>query len=79
MATVLCESCGMPIQDGPYCHYCVDEKGKLQPFEVRFQEMVEWTLKRADIHDRAEAERRTFAYLSSMPAWENNPKVKQAG
>ena len=31
-----CQSCGMPIEAGPYCQYCIDESGNLQTFEERF-------------------------------------------
>ncbi|MBA8882798.1 hypothetical protein [Dokdonella fugitiva] len=37
-----CESCGMPIDNGCYCSYCVDEHGHLQDFDVRFERMVQW-------------------------------------
>lgn len=29
-----CESCGMAIENGIYCQYCVDETGKLQDLVV---------------------------------------------
>ena len=37
MSNATCESCGMPIEAGPYCRHCVDDSGKLQPFEERFE------------------------------------------
>src|ERR1017187_9781579 len=37
-----CQSCAMPIETGVYCQYCSDEKGNLQPFEERFDRMVQW-------------------------------------
>jgi hypothetical protein len=39
-----CESCGMPIESGTYCQHCVDEHGKLQAFDERFERMVQWQL-----------------------------------
>ncbi len=51
-----CESCGMPIESGPYCSYCVDESGKLQPFEERFERMVQFQLRQDPKLDRAAAE-----------------------
>jgi hypothetical protein len=36
-----CESCGMPIESGPYGQYCVDDHGKLQAFDERFERMVQ--------------------------------------
>ncbi len=41
-----CESCGMPIEAGPYCPHCVDERGQLQDFATRFARMVAWQERR---------------------------------
>ena len=73
-----CESCGMPIEAGPYCNYCVDDKGKLQPFDERFERMVQWQMRTKPSLDRAQAEKETLAYMGKMPAWKNHPKVKRA-
>ena len=40
-----CESCTMPIESGQYCSYCTDDAGALQPFDLRFEAMVSWSLK----------------------------------
>jgi hypothetical protein len=64
----------MPIDAGPYCAHCVDENGRLQDFETRFERMVVWAM-RHDGLDRVEAEGKTIAYMASMPAWRNHPKV----
>jgi hypothetical protein len=71
-----CESCGMPIEAGPYCGYCVDEKGQLQAFEERFERMVQWQKKREPSAPRAELEKKTLAYMATMPAWREHPRVK---
>jgi hypothetical protein len=71
-----CESCSMPIESGPYCEYCVDSEGKLQPFEDRFAKMVDWQLKRNAGAGRAQAEKDTLAFMAKMPAWKNNPELK---
>jgi hypothetical protein len=71
-----CESCGMPIEAGPYCHYCVDESGKLQPFDERFERMVHWQARREPNASRAELEAKTLAYMATMPAWKDHPRVK---
>ncbi len=71
-----CQSCGMPIESGPYCQYCADEHGKLQPFEERFERMVQWTQRNEPKLDRKAAEGRTRDYMRTMPAWKDHPKLK---
>jgi hypothetical protein len=71
-----CESCGMPIEAGPYCQYCVDEQGELQVFDERFARMVQFTRRHDPSLDQKTAEERTLAYMATMPAWKNHPKVK---
>ena len=73
-----CESCGMPIDDGSYCEYCTDENGSLQPFDERFERMVQWTMGRDGSVNREQAEADTLAYMATMPAWADHPKVKAA-
>lgn len=68
-----CESCGMPIETGPYCQHCVDEAGVLQDFPTRFERMVQWQERRGS--PRAQAEQETIAYMSKMPAWKDHPEV----
>jgi len=72
-----CESCGMPIENGRYCQYCVDETGALQAFDDRFARMVDWQLREKGC-DRAEAERDTLAYMATLPAWRDHPRVRAA-
>ncbi len=74
--TKSCESCGMPIDNGCYCSYCVDANGKLQDFDVRFERMVQWALREDGTLQRAAAEQRTLSYMSRMPAWADHPRVK---
>jgi hypothetical protein len=78
MSNHTCESCGMPIEAGPYCRYCVDEKGQLQPFEERFERMVQWQKKREPEASRFDLEKKTLAYMATMPAWRDHPRVKGA-
>jgi hypothetical protein len=73
-----CESCGMPIDNGTYCRYCVDANGQLQDFDTRFERMVQWTLREDAQLSRDEAERRTLAYMARMPAWAQHPRVRDA-
>ncbi len=69
---VRCESCGMPIEMGPYCRHCVDDAGQLQPFEERFERMVQWSVRQQGL-SRAEAEVRTREHMRTMPAWKGHP------
>ena len=68
-----CESCGMPIEAGPYCLHCVDDRGQLQDFATRFERMVAWQQRRGS--PRAQAEAETIAYMATMPAWKDHPEV----
>ena len=78
MSNHKCESCGMPIESGPYCQYCVDDKGRLMSFEERFERMVQWQGRREPGASRAELEKKTLAYMAGMPAWKDHPRVKGA-
>jgi hypothetical protein len=69
----------MPIEAGPYCQYCVGQDGQLQAFDERFERMVQWQLKQKPGLLRAQAERETLAYMATMPAWKNHPRVKARG
>ena len=71
-----CQSCAMPIETGVYCQYCSDEKGNLQPFEERFDRMVQWMSRQKPDLSSDEAQKQTLAYMAQMPAWRDHPKVK---
>lgn len=73
-----CESCGMPIETGRYCGYCTDADGRLQSFDDRFERMVDWQARRAPGAPRKELEETTLAYMASMPAWRDHPRVRAA-
>jgi hypothetical protein len=68
----------MPIESGHYCQYCVDDQGRLMPFEERFERMVQWQGKREPNASRAELETKTLEYMARMPAWRDHPRVKAA-
>jgi hypothetical protein len=72
---VSCESCGMPIESGPYCVHCLDAEGRLQPFEERFERMVAWQARRQPEASREQVEAATLDYLATMPAWRAHPRV----
>ncbi|MEK6748813.1 MAG: hypothetical protein AABY83_06360 [Pseudomonadota bacterium] len=71
-----CQSCGMSIESGTYCPYCVDATGQLQPFEERFERMLQWLRQREPTLPRADAEQRTREYMRKMPAWRDHPALK---
>jgi hypothetical protein len=73
-----CQSCAMPIETGIYCQYCTDEHGRLQPFEERFERMVQWTSRQKPDLTLDEARQQTLAYMAEMPAWRDHPKVRAA-
>ena len=79
MTTTPCESCGMPIESGPYCEHCTEADGTLQAFEERFERMVAWQARREPDAPRAEVEAATLADLARMPAWRDHPRVLAAG
>jgi hypothetical protein len=66
----------MPIESGPYCQYCVDDNGELQPFEERFERMIAWQKRKTPDALRADLEAATLAYMRTMPAWKDHPRVK---
>lgn len=72
-----CQSCGMAIDDGIYCQYCVNDKGELQAFEERFERMVQWALTKGNGISREEAEIRTKEYMRTLPAWKDHPSLSQ--
>ena len=75
--SVNCESCGMPIEAGPYCDYCTDDKGDLHAFDERFERMKQWTRRENPELDDATVEKQTLAYMSTMPAWKDHPSLKE--
>ena len=78
MSGKTCESCGMPIDLGTYCAHCVGADGQLQPFDERFERMVQWQLRKNPGTSRAQAESETRAYMARMPAWKDHPSLKGA-
>ncbi len=77
-ATTGCESCGMPIETGRYCAHCTDADGNLQAFEERFERMVAWQARREPDASRADLEAATLAYMGTLPAWRDHPRVVAA-
>lgn len=76
--THACESCGLAVDNGRYCSYCVDAEGRLQEFDTRFERMVQWALREDPAATREQAEINTLAYMARMPAWQQHPRVRAA-
>jgi hypothetical protein len=72
---VNCSSCGMPIETGTYCRHCVDDEGRLQSFDERFERMVSWQARRDPAASREQLEAATLDHLAAMPAWREHPRV----
>lgn len=70
-----CDSCGMPIESGQYCAYCTDADGNLQAFDERFERMVGWRSRQHPTAPREQLETETLAYMATMPAWKDHPRV----
>lgn len=68
----------MPIDDGTYCRHCVDDNGRLQSFEQRFEQMVQFYLVQRRADTRAQAERDVLAHMAKMPAWHDHPRLRAA-
>ncbi len=77
MTQLTCQSCTMPIESGTLCKHCGDERGELRPFDELFTRMMMWTRKNEPKLSESEAEARTLAFMASMPAWKDNPALKQ--
>ncbi len=81
---IQCESCGTPMgsneehgaqdPDNPYCIRCTDMKGKLLPFEKKFEDMVVLVMS-THWMNRERAEKYVLEEMSKMPAWAD--KVEQ--
>jgi hypothetical protein len=85
MTTQHCESCGMPMltaedhapghPGSTWCRHCSTEDGSLQPFEERFERMIQWAV-RKDGLDRETAEAKTREYMRTLPAWRDHPALQ---
>jgi len=70
-----CQSCGMPIEAGPYCQHCINEEGNLQAFAERLERMAQWIRRTRDGLTRTEAEAQALDHMASMPAWRDHPEL----
>jgi hypothetical protein len=61
-------------RDSAWCRYCTGPDGGLQPFEERFERMVQWSMRRDGLA-RPAAEEATREYMRGMPAWRDHPAL----
>jgi len=68
-----CQSCGMPLTDAVpgqmYCQYCVDEKGKLKPYETVLEGTTVGYFMHMQKLPREKAVVAAKEHLKKMPAW----------
>jgi uncharacterized glyoxalase superfamily protein PhnB len=68
-----CQSCGMPLKDAKpgemYCAYCLDEHGKLRPYETVLEGTTSGYFMAMQKLPRDQAEKAAREHLASMPAW----------
>jgi len=68
-----CQSCGMPLTDAKpgqmYCGYCVDEKGRLKPYETVLEGCIEGYFIPMQKLTRPQAEKAARDLLAKQPAW----------
>ncbi len=69
------EEHGAQNPDNPYCIHCTDLKGKLLPFEKKFEDFVDLAMKNRWM-TREQAEKTALLDMAQMPAWKD--KIQQA-
>jgi len=65
----------MTIESGDYCNYCTNDEGSLLSFEETFERFIQFAIGRDSSLDRNTAETNTLAFMRTMPAWKEHPKV----
>ena|SRR5690349_5424539 len=83
-----CESCGMPMEtneqhgaqnpNNPYCIHCTDMKGKLLPFERKFEDMVKTAMDTRWMN-REQAEKYVLQQMAELPAWHDRVAQMKTG
>jgi catechol 2,3-dioxygenase-like lactoylglutathione lyase family enzyme len=75
-----CQACGMPLSDAKegqmYCHYCVDEKGHLKPYEQILEGTIQGYFMGMQKMERGPAEVAAKEMLATMPAWMCRESIK---
>jgi hypothetical protein len=75
--THTCQSCGMPIEAGPYCQYCADENGQIHSFDETVVRMSQFMKRETPGVTDDKAVEMTLEYMSQMPAWRDHPQLAE--
>ena len=70
-----CESCGMPVEAGPYCRYCADGDGRLHSFDETVTRMSQFMKRQTPGISDDKAEEMTLDHMAAMPAWRDHPAL----
>src|SRR3989442_14156301 len=62
------EEHGAQNPNNPYCIHCTDMKGKLLPFEKKFEELVKTAMDTRWMN-REQAEKHVLTQMAELPAW----------
>jgi len=72
------EEHGAQNPDNLYCIHCTDMKGKLLPFERKFEEMVKTAMDTRWMN-REQAEKYVLSQMAELPAWRDRVAEMKAG
>ncbi len=68
-----CQSCSMPLTNAKpgamYCDYCIDEKGKLKPYDAILEGCINGYFIPMQKMSRPDAEKAAREMLAKQPAW----------
>jgi hypothetical protein len=72
------EEHGAQNPDNPYCIHCTDMKGKLLPFERKFEDMVKSAMETRWMN-REQAEKSVLSRMAELPAWRDRVAQMKQG
>jgi hypothetical protein len=72
------EEHGAQNSDNPYCIHCTDIKGKLLPFERKFEDMVKSAMDTRWMN-REQAEKYVLGQMAELPAWHDRVAQMRQG
>lgn len=71
-----CQSCSMTVETGPFCRYCLDDRGRLQALEERLVRLSQFMRSSEPGLTDADSERRALEHMAEMPAWRDHPELR---